>query len=53
MVQIPEEDWAQLYYFYCGTSGDILKVNLKTKLLNGPWPSETEVQQGGFKNGTR
>ncbi|KAK6311900.1 hypothetical protein J4Q44_G00175640, partial [Coregonus suidteri] len=32
-------------YFYCDTSGDILKVNLKTKLLNGSWPSETEVQQ--------
>ncbi|CAB1342012.1 unnamed protein product [Coregonus sp. 'balchen'] len=49
MVQIPEEG----SYFYCGTSGDILKVNLKTKLLNGPWPSETEIQQGGFKIGTR
>uniref|UniRef100_A0A673WP75 Cilia- and flagella-associated protein 52 n=1 Tax=Salmo trutta TaxID=8032 RepID=A0A673WP75_SALTR len=46
---IPEEG----SYFYCGTSGDILKVNLKTKLLHGPWPSETEVQQGGFKKGTR
>uniref|UniRef100_A0A4W5NQE4 Cilia and flagella associated protein 52 n=1 Tax=Hucho hucho TaxID=62062 RepID=A0A4W5NQE4_9TELE len=34
-------------FFYCDTSGDILKVNLKTKLLNGPWPIETEVQQGG------
>uniref|UniRef100_A0A4W5Q0C8 Cilia- and flagella-associated protein 52 n=1 Tax=Hucho hucho TaxID=62062 RepID=A0A4W5Q0C8_9TELE len=34
-------------YFYCGTSGDILKVNLKTKLLNGLWPSETGFQQGG------
>uniref|UniRef100_A0A8C7RE54 Uncharacterized protein n=1 Tax=Oncorhynchus mykiss TaxID=8022 RepID=A0A8C7RE54_ONCMY len=38
-IWIPEEG----SYFYCGTSGDILKVSFKTKLLNGPWPSETET----------
>ncbi|KAG5278993.1 hypothetical protein AALO_G00104960 [Alosa alosa] len=42
-IEIPEDD----SYFYCGTtSGDILKVNFSTRLLNGCGPVKHKFSQG-------
>ncbi|KAL2087100.1 hypothetical protein ACEWY4_018159 [Coilia grayii] len=42
-VEIPEDD----SFFYCGTtSGDILKVNFTTRLLNGCGPVKNKFSQG-------
>ncbi|XP_048871689.1 cilia- and flagella-associated protein 52 [Brienomyrus brachyistius] len=42
-VVIAEDD----DFFYCGTSsGDVLKVNLRTKLLNSCWPVKQKFSKG-------
>ncbi|KAI2663503.1 Cilia- and flagella-associated protein 52 [Labeo rohita] len=42
-LEIPDDD----NYFYCGTtSGDILKVNLKTRLLNSCGPVKQKFSKG-------
>ncbi|XP_018617658.2 cilia- and flagella-associated protein 52 isoform X1 [Scleropages formosus] len=42
-IEVPEDD----DFFYCGTSsGDILKVNLKTRLLNSCWPVKQKFSKG-------
>ncbi|XP_064180207.1 cilia- and flagella-associated protein 52 [Anguilla rostrata] len=42
-IEIPEDD----SFFYCGTtSGDVLKVNLKTKLLNSCGPTKQKFSKG-------
>ncbi|KAG9350472.1 hypothetical protein JZ751_026835 [Albula glossodonta] len=42
-IEIPEDD----SFFYCGTtSGDVLKINLKTKLLNSCVPTKQKFSKG-------
>ncbi|XP_041723287.2 cilia- and flagella-associated protein 52 [Coregonus clupeaformis] len=42
-IEIPDDD----HFFYCGTtSGDILKVNLKTRLLNSCGPRKQKFSKG-------
>ncbi|XP_042166888.1 cilia- and flagella-associated protein 52-like [Oncorhynchus tshawytscha] len=42
-IEIPDDD----LFFYCGTtSGDILKVNLKTRLLNSCGPRKQKFSKG-------
>ncbi|XP_053355155.1 cilia- and flagella-associated protein 52 [Clarias gariepinus] len=42
-IEIPEDD----VFFYCGTtSGDVLKVNLKSRLLNGHGPAKHKFSKG-------
>ncbi|KAL4647974.1 cilia- and flagella-associated protein 52 isoform X1 [Arapaima gigas] len=42
-IEVPEDDT----FFYCGTSsGDVLKVNLETRLLNSCWPVKQKFNKG-------